>query len=150
MRLVNGDVNVYYRHDTLAPDSIRAASYGSAMTSGALVPEAGDILRDFPGWTGEEYEPITVRVVEVKSIGDGVAAYEVFTTTITEPTAGDPAVLPATVLDLVASLTDPDACRFDHHGGCQAHGYLSLEPGEVCPQQQAKNLIEAAKVAASA
>jgi hypothetical protein len=39
---------------------------------------------------------------------------------------------------LIRDLTDPEPCHFDHHGGCQAHGYLSLEPGEKCPQQQAK------------
>jgi len=82
MRLVHGDVNVYYLHDTLTPDNVRAASYGTAATSGALVPEVGDVLHDFPGWTGEEYEPITVKVVEVKSIGDGCQAYEVTTTTV--------------------------------------------------------------------
>ena len=82
MRLVNGDVNVYYLHDELTPGNIRAASYGTANTSAALVPEVGDILHNFPGWTGSEYEPITVRVVEVKMIGDGVEAYEVHTTTV--------------------------------------------------------------------
>lgn len=40
---------------------------------------------------------------------------------------------------LIRDLTDPDDCSFDHHGGCQAHGYLSLEPGEPCPQQDAKD-----------
>lgn len=30
-----------------------------------------------------------------------------------------------------------------HHGGCQAHGYLSLQPGELCPHQEAKNLLRA-------
>lgn len=39
---------------------------------------------------------------------------------------------------LIAALIDPDDCWFDHHGGCQAHGYLSLEPGEMCPQLEAK------------
>lgn len=82
MRLVNGDVNVYYYHDTLTPENVRAASYGTESTSGALVPEVGDILRDFPGWTGEKYEPITVRVTEVKMFGDGVEAYEVRTATV--------------------------------------------------------------------
>ncbi len=82
MRLVSGDVNVYYYHDTLSPHTIRAASYGTASTSGALVPEVGDVLHNFPGWTGEEYEPITVRVIDVKMIGVGVEAYEVRTTTI--------------------------------------------------------------------
>jgi hypothetical protein len=42
------------------------------------------------------------------------------------------------LLALLADLTDPDECSFDHHGGCQAHGYLSLEPGEKCPQREAK------------
>ncbi len=46
-------------------------------------------------------------------------------------------------LDLIRDLTDRDGCWFDHHGGCQAHGYLSLEPGEKCPQQEAKELLAA-------
>jgi hypothetical protein len=82
MRLVNGDVNVYYFHDTLTPGNVRAASYGTASTSGALVPEVGDILHNFPGWTGSAYEAITVRVIAVKSVGEGVEAYEVRTTTV--------------------------------------------------------------------
>lgn len=44
---------------------------------------------------------------------------------------------------LLRSLVDEDSCWFDHHGGCQAHGYLSLEPGEKCPQQEAKDLLAA-------
>lgn len=44
----------------------------------------------------------------------------------------------AEVTALVAALTDPDDCHFDHHGGCQAHGYLDLKPGEMCPQLEAK------------
>lgn len=46
-------------------------------------------------------------------------------------------------LRLIRDLIDPDGCWFDHHGGCQAHGYLSLEPGEKCPQQEAKELLAA-------
>lgn len=42
---------------------------------------------------------------------------------------------------LLRDFTDPDECWFDHHGGCQAHGYLSLEPGELCPHAEAKQLI---------
>lgn len=82
MRLVNGDVNVYYLHDTLTPHNVRAASYGKESTSGALVPEVGDILHDFPGWTGTEPEAITVRVTEVEMIGEGVEVYQVRTTTV--------------------------------------------------------------------
>ena len=51
-------------------------------------------------------------------------------------------------LRLIADLADPDNCWFDHHGGCQAHGYLSLEPGEKCPQQEAKELLAAEGVEA--
>ncbi|MFG1683528.1 hypothetical protein ACGFNP_25390 [Nonomuraea sp. NPDC049269] len=45
--------------------------------------------------------------------------------------------------ELLDALTDPDECWFDHHGGCQAHGYLSLEPGERCPQAEARELLAA-------
>jgi hypothetical protein len=44
-------------------------------------------------------------------------------------------------VELLRSLVDDDECWFDHHGGCQAHGYLSLEPGEKCPQAEAKELL---------
>jgi hypothetical protein len=42
---------------------------------------------------------------------------------------------------LVEALVDEDDCWFDHHGGCQAHGFLSLEPGEKCPHAEAKELL---------
>jgi hypothetical protein len=48
---------------------------------------------------------------------------------------------------LVRDLTDPDPCYFDHHGGCQAHGYLSLKPGEKCPHAEAKELRHEAHIA---
>jgi hypothetical protein len=48
---------------------------------------------------------------------------------------------------LIRDLTDSGDCSFDHHGGCQAHGYLSLEPGETCPQQDAKDWARAALTA---
>lgn len=43
--------------------------------------------------------------------------------------------------DLLEALVQNEACSFDHHGGCQSHGYLSLEPGQVCPQAQLKSLL---------
>lgn len=49
-------------------------------------------------------------------------------------------VVPA---ELLEDLVDQDECWFDHHGGCQAHGYLSLEPGERCPHAEAKELLAA-------
>lgn len=42
---------------------------------------------------------------------------------------------------LLVRLVDPEPCEFDHHGGCQAHSYLSLKPGGVCPQQAVKDLL---------
>lgn len=45
------------------------------------------------------------------------------------------------VVELLRDLIDPDDCWFDHNGGCQAHGYLRLEPGELCPHADAKELL---------
>ena len=42
---------------------------------------------------------------------------------------------------LLESLVDGSPCRFDHHGGCQEHGYLILEQGEKCPQFELKGLL---------
>ncbi len=49
----------------------------------------------------------------------------------------------AQLRQLVADFVDRDRCEFDHHGGCQAHGYLYLEPGELCPHTEAKQLLAA-------
>lgn len=43
--------------------------------------------------------------------------------------------------ELLESLVDDEPCWLDHHGGCQAHGYLSLESGELCPQAELKSLL---------
>jgi hypothetical protein len=45
--------------------------------------------------------------------------------------------------ELLHVLADPDSCYFDHRSGCQAHGYLSLEPGELCPQAEVRGLLTA-------
>jgi hypothetical protein len=45
-------------------------------------------------------------------------------------------------LELLVCLVDSDDCWFDHHGGCQAHGYLSLAPGEICPVRETKDLLD--------
>lgn len=45
-------------------------------------------------------------------------------------------------LELAESLLDSEKCWFDHHGGCQEHGYLELAPGEKCPQQELRELVE--------
>jgi hypothetical protein len=38
--------------------------------------------------------------------------------------------------DLIADLTDPDPCWYDHHGYCQAHGWFATDP--ACPHARAK------------
>ncbi len=44
--------------------------------------------------------------------------------------------------DLLDSLVSgDDQCDLDHWGACQAHGYLSLEHGEVCPQAELQALL---------
>lgn len=45
-------------------------------------------------------------------------------------------------ISVLSGLVDPDPCWFDHHGGCQAHGFLDLAPGEVCPNAQAQALLD--------
>lgn len=44
-------------------------------------------------------------------------------------------------VDFLDSLVEEEECRFDHHGGCQEHGYLSLQQGEKCPQFELKELL---------
>jgi hypothetical protein len=53
--------------------------------------------------------------------------------------------LMAEATSLIRDLTDPEECSFDHHGGCQAHGFLSLQPGETCPQHDAKAWVARAE-----
>lgn len=43
--------------------------------------------------------------------------------------------------DLAEQLYQDDACVFDHHGGCQAHGWLEPAPGEECPDGRAQRLF---------
>lgn len=43
------------------------------------------------------------------------------------------------IVDLLRDLTDPDPCTFDHHGYCQAHGWMATEPR--CPHARAKEML---------
>lgn len=48
-----------------------------------------------------------------------------------------------TLLQLLECFVhENDPCCFDHHGGCQSHGFLSLEPGERCPHAEAVDVIK--------
>jgi hypothetical protein len=46
------------------------------------------------------------------------------------------------ILTLLADLTDPDECWFDHLGHCQAHSWLNKEP---CPHGLAQELLKRIK-----
>jgi hypothetical protein len=81
MRMVPGDINVYWYHETLTPHNVRAVTYGTPNNSGTLLPDVGDVIRDFHGEYGV---PITVRVVQVRRFGVGVEAYEVRVATVEE------------------------------------------------------------------
>ena len=45
----------------------------------------------------------------------------------------------ADIQQLIVDLTDEDPCRFDHHGYCQAHGWMATDPR--CPHARAKELL---------
>ncbi len=47
----------------------------------------------------------------------------------------------AQMRQLIRDMTDPGKCWFDHRGGCQEHGYLTLKPGELCPHAEAMQLL---------
>lgn len=51
------------------------------------------------------------------------------------------------LLRLLGRFAELTACTFDNGGGCQAHGVLSLGPGEQCPHAEAKALLAAEGVA---
>ena len=40
--------------------------------------------------------------------------------------------------EVIYNLIDDEPCRYDHHGYCQAHNWLS---NDVCPHKQGKELI---------
>lgn len=43
------------------------------------------------------------------------------------------------ITEMLEDLTDPDPCTFDHHGYCQAHGWLRDD--RPCPHARAKALL---------
>ena len=44
-----------------------------------------------------------------------------------------------TALWIIKDLIDPDSCRFDHHGYCQAHSWFNTHPR--CPHARGKDLL---------
>lgn len=49
----------------------------------------------------------------------------------------------AAARQIIEELTDPDPCSFDHHGGCQAHGFFDLTPENPCGHEKAKRFLAA-------
>lgn len=45
------------------------------------------------------------------------------------------------LMALLADLTDPDDCTYDHHGYCQAHMWFQVDP--PCPHARAKQILAA-------
>lgn len=43
------------------------------------------------------------------------------------------------LLSLIEDLTDDELCWFDHHGYCQAHGWMATDP--ECPDARAQKLL---------
>lgn len=58
-----------------------------------------------------------------------------------EAEQGEPEKPSERIHQLIHDLTDPGECWFDHHGGCQEHGYLTLQHGEKCPHAEARELL---------
>lgn len=60
---------------------------------------------------------------------------------------GSPPTIEAVLGDLVESLTllaaqvDDDECRFDHHGGCQTHGFHDFDATRGCPMVRMRDLV---------
>lgn len=52
---------------------------------------------------------------------------------------GEQFVVPKELLESL--VCEDDDCSFDHHGGCDAHGFSGLKPGEVCPQEGIKRIL---------
>ena len=44
-------------------------------------------------------------------------------------------------LIILQEQIDHEPCWYDHNGGCQAHGYISLEPGQICGTLEAQQLL---------
>lgn len=135
------------------PDRTITTSTGTTVT---LAERRGDtvILLDHPN------APADMRNTEAGRIVDGSFQPAIFAAwsmqpealrtiadLIDQPAAGDTGTRAIgepnveQLRRLLADLTDPDDCDFDHHGGCQAHGYLTLKPGELCPHAEAKQLL---------
>ncbi|WP_280381029.1 hypothetical protein [Nocardia wallacei] len=47
-----------------------------------------------------------------------------------------------TAARLIRAFVDTvSECQFDNHGDCQAHGFTSIEPGELCPNDEAQRWL---------
>lgn len=90
-----------------------------------------ELLAELGDWS----EPVQVRITDLRPNGQ--------VEMVLRSTEGPEADL-RLALKLLDSHTFPiedSPCCFDHHGGCQEHGFLSLAPGEKCPTFEAHELL---------
>jgi len=48
------------------------------------------------------------------------------------------------IIELLKDLEDPEPCELDHHGNCQAHGWVDMKefpPARKCPQKRLKKIL---------
>lgn len=88
--------------------------------------------RQKPGRTPEAQDALDDAVDALEDILEGARSLA---------EQGEPEKPSERIHQLIHDLTDPGECWFDHHGGCQEHGYLTLQPGEKCPHAEARELL---------
>ncbi len=52
------------------------------------------------------------------------------------------------LLYLLGDLVDEEGCEYDTNGGCITHSFTLLEPGELCPHQEARDVLAGSPAAA--
>ena len=56
----------------------------------------------------------------------------------------DLAIFKKEIIELLQDLEDSDPCELDHHGNCQAHGWVDMKefpPWRECPQKRLKLIL---------
>lgn len=119
------------------PENVAASDYGYTM------PIAFSLrLTDYTSDRSTVRAELSVEACDVCYALVPSTMFSLHEATHTKPGPSDEEIVLDVVFELLASLIDPGDCNFDHHGGCQEHGYLGLQPGEKCPHQAAKDLLD--------
>lgn len=46
------------------------------------------------------------------------------------------------LLDLLWYLVDTEQCQWDHNHSCQMHGYFYIPQGDMCPHEEARQVLK--------